>query len=108
MSVVVEGRNLIRDYHVPGSLMRAAKTVRAVNSISFSVSRGKTLAIVGESGSGKSTLARIVALIDPATGGELLIEGKPGAQAPRCARRCRWCSRTLTAASTRARRSATC
>ena len=77
MSVVVEGRNLIRDYHVPGSLMRAAKTVRAVNSISFSVSRGKTLAIVGESGSGKSTLARIVALIDPATGGELLIEGKP-------------------------------
>jgi dipeptide transport system ATP-binding protein len=43
----------------------------------FSVERGKTLAIVGESGSGKSTLARIVALIDPATGGELLIEGKP-------------------------------
>ncbi|KGJ05149.1 dipeptide transport system ATP-binding protein [Paracoccus halophilus] len=77
MSVVVEGRNLIRDYHIAGSLMRPAKTVHAVKGISFAVERGKTLAIVGESGSGKSTLARIVALIDQATGGELLIEGKP-------------------------------
>jgi dipeptide transport system ATP-binding protein len=77
MSVVVEGRNLIRDYRLPGSLTRPARTIHAVQRINFSVERGKTLAIVGESGSGKSTLARIVALIDPATGGELLIEGKP-------------------------------
>ncbi|WP_134681962.1 ATP-binding cassette domain-containing protein [Paracoccus ravus] len=77
MSVVVEGKNIIRDYHVPGSLTRAAKVVRAVKGISFSVERGKTLAIVGESGSGKSTLARIIALIDQSSGGELKIEGKP-------------------------------
>ncbi|MBD9525438.1 MULTISPECIES: ATP-binding cassette domain-containing protein [Paracoccus] len=77
MSVVVEGKNIIRDYHIPGSLLRPAKTVRAVKGISFSVERGKTLAIVGESGSGKSTLARIIALIDQSSGGELKIEGKP-------------------------------
>ncbi|MGA0616051.1 ABC transporter ATP-binding protein [Paracoccus sp. KR1-242] len=77
MTVIVEGKNIIRDYHVPGSLFRPARTVRAVKGISFSVERGKTLAIVGESGSGKSTLARIIALIDEASGGELKIEGKP-------------------------------
>ncbi|MBK4217186.1 ATP-binding cassette domain-containing protein [Paracoccus caeni] len=77
MSVVVEGRALTRDYLVPGSLTRKAKLIQAVKGISFSVEAGKTLAIVGESGSGKSTLARIVALIDPASGGELLIDGKP-------------------------------
>src|SRR5690606_3244294 len=37
---------------------------------------GKTLAIVGESGCGKSTLARIITMIDPATSGELLIDGR--------------------------------
>ena len=42
----------------------------------FAVERGKTLAIVGESGSGKSTLARIIALIDPPSGGVLKVAGE--------------------------------
>lgn len=74
---VVEGRDITRDYHTPGSMTRRATTMRAVKGVSFSVDRGKTLAIVGESGSGKSTLARIIALIDPASGGELRFQGKP-------------------------------
>ena len=77
MSIVVEGKGITRDYHVPGGLFGGAKTVQALKGIDFTVERGKTLAIVGESGSGKSTLARIIALIDPASGGELKIEGKP-------------------------------
>ena len=77
MSIVVEGKGITRDYHVPGGLFGAAKTVQALKGVDFAVERGKTLAIVGESGSGKSTLARIIALIDPASGGELKIEGKP-------------------------------
>ena len=76
MTAVLEARNLVRDYHVPGGLFKAAKTVHAVKGVSFSVEQGKTLAIVGESGCGKSTLARIVTLIDPATAGSMLIDGE--------------------------------
>jgi dipeptide transport system ATP-binding protein len=77
MTVIVEGRGLTQDYHIPGGLFGRAKTVRAVKGVDFRVERGKTLAIVGESGSGKSTLARIIALIDPQSGGTLSIEGQP-------------------------------
>ena len=76
MSPVLEGRALTQDYHVPGGLLKKARTVRAVKGASFALEKGRTLAIVGESGSGKSTLARIVALIDAPSGGELLIEGE--------------------------------
>ncbi|NRP17865.1 Oligopeptide transport ATP-binding protein OppF [Ensifer adhaerens] len=75
MTVVLEARNLVRDYHIPGGLMKKAKTVHALKGVSFSVEKGKTLAIVGESGCGKSTLGRILTLIDPATSGDLLIDG---------------------------------
>ncbi|MBD0413298.1 ABC transporter ATP-binding protein [Oryzicola mucosus] len=76
MSVIVEGKNIVRDYHVPGGLLKKARTVHAVKGVSFSVEKGKTLAIVGESGCGKSTLARIITLIDSATAGDLIIEGQ--------------------------------
>ncbi|MBE2277103.1 MAG: ATP-binding cassette domain-containing protein [Rhodobacteraceae bacterium] len=74
---VVEGRAIVQDYHVPGSMFSSGRLVRALKGIDFSVAKGQTLAIVGESGSGKSTLARIIALIDAPSEGELRIEGKP-------------------------------
>ena len=74
--IVLEGRNIVRDYHVGGGLFRKQKTIHAVKGVNFSVEKGKTLAIVGESGCGKSTLARIITLIDPATSGDLLIDGQ--------------------------------
>jgi len=77
MAPVLEARNLVRDYHVGGSLFGGGRTVHAVRNISFSLEKGKTLAIVGESGSGKSTLARILTLIDRQTSGELLMDGQP-------------------------------
>lgn len=76
MTKVLEAKNIVRDYHVPGGMFRPARTVHAVKGVSFSVDQGKTLAIVGESGCGKSTLARIITMIDPATSGDLLIEGE--------------------------------
>ncbi|WP_275789024.1 dipeptide ABC transporter ATP-binding protein [Pararhizobium gei] len=76
MTPVLEARNLTRDYHIPGGLIKKARTVHAVKNVSFSVEQGKTLAIVGESGCGKSTLARIVTMIDPATSGDMFIDGQ--------------------------------
>ena len=76
MTPVLEAKNLKRDYHIPGSLFKPAKTVHAVKGVSFKVEEGKTLAIVGESGCGKSTLARMVTMIDPITEGEMLIDGR--------------------------------
>ncbi|MBQ0708907.1 MULTISPECIES: dipeptide ABC transporter ATP-binding protein [unclassified Ochrobactrum] len=74
--VVLEARDIKRDYHVGGGLFGKPKVVHAVKGVSFKVEKGKTLAIVGESGCGKSTLARILTMIDPQTSGELKIGGK--------------------------------
>ncbi|MCY1127502.1 dipeptide ABC transporter ATP-binding protein [Frigidibacter sp. RF13] len=76
MSLMLEAKDLTRDYVSGGGLFGRAKSVRALKGISFSVEAGKTLAIVGESGCGKSTLARIITLIDPASGGSLKMDGQ--------------------------------
>jgi len=75
MATVLEASNIVRDYHIGGTLFGGGRTIHAVKGVSFRLEQGKTLAIVGESGSGKSTLARILTLIDRQTSGELKIDG---------------------------------
>jgi len=52
----------------------------AVDSVSLSLDRGRTLAIVGESGSGKSVMGKAILGLQPATGcrvsGEVWVEGE--------------------------------
>jgi putative ABC transport system ATP-binding protein len=49
----------------------------ALAGIHLTVKKGEWLAIVGPSGSGKTTLLAILGLLDTATGGNFLIDGKP-------------------------------
>jgi putative ABC transport system ATP-binding protein len=49
--------------------------VQALSNVSFSVEQGEYVAIMGESGSGKTTLLNILASLDKATSGEVLLDG---------------------------------
>ena len=50
--------------------------VEALKSTSFSVEKGEFVCIIGTSGSGKSTLLHLLAGVDTATTGQIIINGK--------------------------------
>lgn len=50
--------------------------VQALNDVNFSVEEGEYVAIMGESGSGKTTLLNILASLDVATSGQVLLNGQ--------------------------------
>ena len=76
MTPLIEVRDLQMHFPLGGigallSRLRGlpAPVVRAVESVSFEVAAGETLALVGESGCGKSTVARcLLRLLDPSVG----------------------------------------
>lgn len=74
--------NLTKHYPAPtdwfkGGLFGKDKSlVKALNGVSFTLEKGKTLAVVGESGCGKSTLARQLTLLEKPTLGDVMINGQ--------------------------------
>ena len=52
------------------------QSVEALKNVNFSVEEGEYVAIMGESGSGKTTLLNILAALDQATSGTVLLQGK--------------------------------
>jgi oligopeptide/dipeptide ABC transporter ATP-binding protein len=80
---VVEARDL--EVHFPITqgvvLQRHVGAVRAVDSVSLELERGKTLGLVGESGCGKTTLGRAIVRLYKPTAGAVLVDGKDIAHA---------------------------
>jgi len=75
-NVLLQLESVSRFYRLPRrSLLRAPPILAAVQDVSFTLERGRTLGIVGESGSGKSTLARMIMAFEAPDKGTILFEG---------------------------------
>lgn len=70
MDNLLEVRNLKKYFKTPDGMLHA------VDDVSFSIDKGKTLGVVGESGCGKSTLGRTVLGLLDATDGQVIFEDR--------------------------------
>ena len=75
--VLLEVNNLVKYFPIKtGFFKRTTGNVKAVDGISFTIERGKTMGLVGESGCGKSTAGRTILRLLEKTSGEVLFDGK--------------------------------
>ncbi|MCW3474127.1 ABC transporter ATP-binding protein [Limobrevibacterium gyesilva] len=81
--IVLDAVEVSRDFDVSKPWLQRVvsrepkRTLRAVDNVSFAISRGTTLSLVGESGCGKSTVARLAVGLYAPSGGEIRFEGQP-------------------------------
>ena len=74
---LLEVKDLKQYFVVDTTLLgRPTKYLKAVDGVSFKISKGKTLGIVGESGCGKTTMGRTVLRLYDVTGGEIWFKGQ--------------------------------
>lgn len=76
MTALLEVRDLRKEFRLRGPLLGPRALLRAVDGISFDLSRGETLALVGESGSGKTTVGRCILRLTDPSGGQVLLDGR--------------------------------
>jgi ABC-type Fe3+/spermidine/putrescine transport system ATPase subunit len=61
---------------------KAFGATRVLNNVSFDAARGEIICLLGPSGCGKTTLLRIVAGLEQADAGQVLLDGRPLAGVP--------------------------
>jgi ABC-type nitrate/sulfonate/bicarbonate transport system ATPase subunit len=66
MALKLDVRSVGKDFLIP-----------VIDSVSFSVETGEFVCLLGPNGCGKTTLLRIVGGIEPASRGEVLLDGRP-------------------------------
>ena len=69
MGKIIELKNVKKIYHMGN------EKIKAVNGVSFEINKGEFCCLLGTSGSGKSTLLNLMAGIEKASSGEILLKG---------------------------------
>ena len=67
---LLEVKHLKKYFNTPKGMLHA------VDDVSFSIEKGRTMGVVGESGCGKSTLGRTIIHLQDSTDGQIFFEGK--------------------------------
>lgn len=81
---LLEVRDLVKHFPVRGGVFsRVREWVKAVDSVSFTLDRGRTLGLVGESGCGKTTVGRVMLALVSRTSGEVVFDGREIFHMPR-------------------------
>lgn len=75
--ILLDVRHLKKYFNTPGGQLHA------VDDVSFSIERGKTMGVVGESGCGKSTLGQTILCLEEPTEGEIVFSGQDVAKLKR-------------------------
>ena len=67
---ILELKNLKKYFQTPKG------PLHAVDGVTFTLEKGRTIGVVGESGCGKSTLGRVISRLLDSTGGEIYFKGE--------------------------------
>ena len=74
---LLHAEGLVRRYTMRRGIMGRAVEVRAVDGVTLTLERGRTLGLVGESGCGKSTTGRLVLGLERPDAGHVALDGQP-------------------------------
>ena len=75
-NILLDVKNLKKYFHVNmGLFSKNISNVKAVDDVSFYISKGETLGLVGESGCGKTTCGRTILKLYEPTAGQIIYDG---------------------------------
>jgi peptide/nickel transport system ATP-binding protein len=74
---LLKAEGLVRRYAMRRGMFGRSVELRAVDGVSLTLERGRTLGLVGESGCGKSTTGRLVLGMEAPDAGSVAFDGRP-------------------------------